>query len=95
MFITKDLFISVKFTIFLKSSRIFLFNFKVILSLCLVLAVLGLCCSAVFSLVAASRGCSPVAVCGLPVLASLAVEQGPESARASVLEACGLSSCES
>ena len=43
---------------------------------CLFLAVPGLCCSAVFSLVAASRGYSIAAVHGLLVLASLVVEQG-------------------
>ena len=84
MFIIKDLFISVKFAIFLKSSsRIFLFYFlsnsvglKLCGFLCLFLAVPGLCCSAVFSLVAASRGYSIAVVHGLLVLASLVVEQG-------------------
>ena len=55
--------------------------------------MLGLCCSAVFSLVAASRGSSIVAVRGLLALAPLGVEQGLWSARASVLVACGLGGC--
>lgn len=53
----------------------------------LVLALLGLPCCTGFSLVAASRACSLVAVCGLPIaVASLVVE-------AQTLGHSGFSSC--
>ena len=48
------------------------------------------------SLVAASRGYSLVVVCGLLiVVASVVAEQRLYSAQASVVAACGLSSCSS
>ena len=55
----------------------FLFKFYVFVFIYLLLAVLGLCCRAGFSPVAASRGYSLVAVHGLLVaVASLAVKLG-------------------
>ena len=65
------------------------------------LALLGLCCcmgwfifSALFSLVAASRSSSPAAVHRfLIAVASLVAEHGLYGVQASVVAACGLSSC--
>ena len=59
----------------------------------LFLAVLGLCCSG-FSVVAASRGCSLVAVCGLLIaVASLVAKHGLQGSQHSVVVTRGLSSC--
>jgi len=54
------------------------------------LAVLGLCCYTVFSLVAASRAHSLVAVCGLFIAVVSLVEQRLKGALASVVVAPGL-----
>ena len=63
---------------------------------CLFLAGLGLCCFEGFSLVPASRGHSLVVVHGLLIeVASLVAEDGLQDTWASVVVACGLSSCHS
>ena len=60
-----------------RTSRVTLKCFYVIIFICLLLAVLGLHCCTGFSLVAASRGYSLVAVRGLLIAAaSLVVEHG-------------------
>ena len=60
----------------------------------LFLAVLGLCCCVGFSLVVESGGYSPVGAPGLPIAAaSLVVERGLWGSQASVVAACGLTSC--
>ena len=60
----------------------------------LLLVVLGLRCFEGFSLVAESRDCSLVVVCGLlTAVASLVAEHRLQSAQASVVAAHGLSSC--
>ena len=65
-----------------------------IISLILILALLGLCCCMSISLVAVSRGYSPVVVHELLiVVASLVAEHELSGARASVAAARGLSSC--
>ena len=62
----------------------------------LFLAVLDLCCCAGFSLVAASGGYYPAAVCRLLfVVASHVAEHGLQGAQASAAAAQGLSSCAS
>ena len=53
----------------------------------------GLSCCADFSLVVASKGYSMVAVCGLLTAVISLVEHRLWDARASVIVACGLSSC--
>ena len=60
----------------------------------LLLAVLGLCCSAGFSLVVGSKSYSLVKALGLLIaVASLIAEHGLWGAQASVVQASGLSSC--
>ena len=61
--------------------------------MCLFLAVLGLLCCEGLSLVVATGADSPFVVRGLlTAVASLVVEHSLQGARASVVEACGLSS---
>ena len=68
-----------------------LFSEKIILFICLLLAVLGLHCWAGFSLAVAGRGYSLVVVNRLLIsVASLAVECGREGPGASVVVARGL-----
>ena len=58
--------------------------------------MLGLCCCSGFSLVAESRDYSPVVLNGLlTVVASLVLDYGLCGAWASIVAACGLSSCSS
>ena len=71
----------------------FIYNFIIIIIL--FLAVLGLCCSASFSLVAASRGYPPVAVCRLFIAVASLVELRLKGAWPSLVAALGLSSCSS
>ena len=55
------------------------------------MAVLGLCCGVGFSLVAASRSCSPVVACRLLIMvASLTVEHRIQGPWALAVATCGL-----